>query len=51
MNTSLIVVMLLKEEADVHIIRWPINDEAPFQFDFFGLNVFKKMISQQNTTY
>lgn len=32
----------LKKEADVLIIRWPVNKEAPFQFDFSGIECLEK---------
>lgn len=25
---------LAKEDVDIHIVRWPVNKEAPFKFDF-----------------
>src|SRR4051812_35814922 len=32
----------LAKEAEVHIVRWPVNKEAPFKFDFNGLNIHEK---------
>ena len=33
----------LSKTADVHIIRWPLNKEAPFQFEFEGkIKVYDK---------
>ncbi len=38
----------LSKEAEVHIVRWPVNKEAPFKFTFFdGLRVYDK----QDFTY
>ncbi len=31
---SCINELLLKSEAEIHIIRWPVNSEAPFHFEF-----------------
>lgn len=32
----------LSKQAEVHIVRWPVNKEAPFDFDFTGLHVYNK---------
>lgn len=32
----------LSKQAEVHIVRWPVNKEAPFDFDFTGLHVYTK---------
>lgn len=32
----------LSQEAEVYVIRWPVNKEAPFQFNFDGLHVVQK---------
>jgi glycosyltransferase involved in cell wall biosynthesis len=32
----------LSKTAEVHIVRWPVNKEAPFQFDYRGLPVYNK---------
>ncbi len=37
------VEQLLTEEVEVHIVRWPVNKEAPFQFEFTDqLNIYSK---------
>ena len=33
---------LLKRGEEVQIIRWPVNAEAPFEFDFDGLEVLER---------
>lgn len=37
----------LKKEADVLIIRWPVNKEAPFNFDFSGIECWEKSDFQE----
>lgn len=32
----------LYPDVELFVFRWPINKEAPFQFDFTGMNVFEK---------
>ena len=29
-------------EYNVHVVRWPVNKEAPFQFDFRSIQVYDR---------
>ncbi len=29
-------------ELSIHVVRWPVNQEAPFQFDFGNVKVYEK---------
>ncbi|MCB9188160.1 MAG: glycosyltransferase [Flavobacteriales bacterium] len=29
-------------QVDLHVFRWPVNNEAPFDFDFDGINIYNK---------
>lgn len=29
-------------EVSIHVFRWPVNNEAPFEFDFSGINIYDK---------
>ncbi len=39
----------LAKQAEVHIVRWPVNKEAPFQFEFRNLNIYSKQDFDQKT--
>lgn len=33
---------LVAAGSEVHIVRWPVNQEAPFAFDFTGIQVYNR---------